>query len=301
MQASRGDCRRLVPAKLSVHLPSSPLGPWAGTLRDPAAHRQSCSLVTSVNLISAPSLVSHSATSQLVRGAVGMHAAHEHSSHAADRMTNPRAQRGAGVGRVRGVLFAPPNRSGMKITMASFGVYKPPGRERVSFGATVLSAPSEEWNVFAAPRRRRGHEERSPGLPPAPRGAAVVSPAARRVRSHRSAHVLARVTPKQTLPTGCPWSQRRRRLSTLTPSARSICHSLKIELSLRSGQVRPRCVLLHLGRKAEHSHIPGGVVSLHPSGRVGLCLQPPLKGCCTTVTDSGMSLVICSVTVSLHK
>lgn len=49
-------------------------------------------------------------------------------------------------------------------------------------------------------------------------------------------HFLIQVTSKQILPVGCPPSQSRRQVSTLTQSAQSVCHSLKIESSLQSVQ-----------------------------------------------------------------
>lgn len=44
---------------------------------------------------------------------------------------------------------------------------------------------------------------------------------------------------KQILPASCPWKWSRRRVRTLTQSAQSICHSLKIESSLQSVQFLP--------------------------------------------------------------
>ena len=59
------------------------------------------------------------------------------------------------------------------------------------------------------------------------------------------------------------------------------------------------------GLALEQSHIPGRrVPPSHHTGRAccASCLQPPLKCCCyTTVMNSGMSLVVYSMTVSLHK
>lgn len=62
------------------------------------------------------------------------------------------------------------------------------------------------------------------------------------------------------------------------------------------------------GRPAcEQGHIPGGVAPPHSAPREGPPVvppgpQPPLKCCCyTTAMNSGMSLVIYGVTLSLHK
>lgn len=147
----------------------------------------------------------------------------------------------------------------------------------------------------------RGAEPRPPSRPP--RGCSrLPGSTASCVRSHRAAHVLARVTPKQTLPTGCPWSQSRRRLSTLTRSARSICHSLKIESSLRSGQVRPRCVRAAApgeeGRAQPHSRGSG----FPAPGRAGGALPAAtLEGLLHNSHGLWNVSGICSVTVSLHK
>lgn len=63
-------------------------------------------------------------------------------------------------------------------------------------------------------------------------------------------HFLIQVTSKQILPGGCPPSQSRRQLSTLTQSAQSICHSLKIESSLQSGPVsHPQRLVVGMGRR----------------------------------------------------
>lgn len=102
----------------------------------------------------------------------------------------------------------------------------------------------------------------------------------------------------------CPWSWSRRLVRTLTQSAQSICHSLKIELSLQSVQFLPP---EPGGGDGEQGHIPGGVVPLHSLHWEGpaCCASLPAATlevlCYTTVMNSGMSLVIYSVTVSLHK
>lgn len=130
-------------------------------------------------------------------------------------------------------------------------------------------------------------------------------------------HFLTQVTSKQILPGGCPPSQSRRQLSTLTQSAQSICHSLKIESPLQSVQLPTPSAWWWGwgggdgrgrgwggGLALEQSHIPGGglLPATTLAGVLCLVLAATLEVLLLHNShESWMSLVAYSMTVSLHK
>lgn len=124
-------------------------------------------------------------------------------------------------------------------------------------------------------------------------------------------HFLMPVSPKQILPVGClpSWGQvvlsPNERTSSF-PENRVVPPVSPVSTPSRCGDRSEWPFLLakphSRGRGSSASHRaterPAG------TGRAGGAsrLQPPFKCCCyTTVMNSGMSLVIYSVTVSLHK